>query len=91
MWTILLSPTFLKDLAALPAKTRGRVDQFVRVVLPSMANPALVGSLEKLQGYRDFYKVRFGDYRLGLRIDEKQRQLHVLRILHRREIYRHFP
>jgi mRNA interferase RelE/StbE len=91
MWTILVSPTFLNDLSSLPAKTQRRVEQFVFGALPAMTDPGRVGRLEKLKGSRDFYKVRFGDYRVGLRLDGRQRQVHVLRVLHRRDIYRHFP
>ena len=90
-WTILIVPSFLKDLASLPAKVRGRVERFVFVILPAAANPQSVGKVEKLQGFPDYFKVRIGQYRLGLRLDKVERQVLVLRVLHRREIYRHFP
>lgn len=46
-------------------------------------------NLQKLQGYADFYRIRVGDYRIGLEIVEDD--LFFIRFLHRREIYRRFP
>jgi mRNA interferase RelE/StbE len=45
--------------------------------------------LKKLQGYPSHYRLRVGDYRLGLIIVEDQ--VIFVRALHRKEIYRYFP
>jgi mRNA interferase RelE/StbE len=64
-WTVFTRKSFLKDLASLPAKVRGRVEAFVFDVLPAADDPFQLGKLEKLEGHQDYYKVRFGSYRLG--------------------------
>ena len=46
-------------------------------------------NIKKLQGTKDFYRIRLGDYRLGIIINKKEVQL--IRLLHRKEIYRYFP
>ena len=42
-----------------------------------------------MQGWDDYYRIRIGDYRLGLKLDGDE--VILLRFLHRREIYRRFP
>ena len=54
-------------------------------------NPFETGKVEKLKGYEEFYKVRFGSYRLGLKIDQKNRVIEFRRVRHRQDIYRKFP
>jgi mRNA interferase RelE/StbE len=90
-WIVLTMPAFLKQLARLQKSTRRRVESFVFNELPSAENPYAIQGVEKLTGHKQFYKVRFGSYRLGLRIDKDNRQVIVHCVLHRRDIYRHFP
>jgi mRNA interferase RelE/StbE len=47
-------------------------------------------NIKKLAGFKEFYRTRFGEYRLGFRIiDGKSVQLD--RFLHRRDIYKKYP
>jgi len=91
MWHILYKPAFLRDMARLPEGVRPRVEQMAFHELPAAGNPFTIGGLEKLQGYRDYYRIRFGDYRVGVTIDSQARTVELWRVLHRRGIYRHFP
>ena len=50
-----------------------------------------VGYIEKMKGYDDKYKIRVGNYRIGITIDKKAKVIICQRIAHRREIYRVFP
>lgn len=45
--------------------------------------------IKKIEGYDCYYRVRIGDYRLGLKISEDT--IELIRFLHRRDIYRRFP
>lgn len=45
--------------------------------------------LKKLQGYDTFYRIRVGDYRIG--IEYTAGKLVFTRILHRKDIYKNFP
>jgi mRNA interferase RelE/StbE len=45
---------------------------------------------KRLKGWEDFYRIRIGEYRLGIK-DLSEGNVAVLRFLHRREIYRRFP
>ena len=43
---------------------------------------------EKLSGSERAYRFRQGDYRVVYEIDDEQRQIVIVRIAHRREVYR---
>jgi len=90
-WTIVAGPRFDGDLADLPPKVRSRVEEFVLLSLPAIENPFALRNLAKLKGYQGFYKVQFGTYRLGLQLDGQRKIIHLLRVMHGRDIYRHFP
>jgi mRNA interferase RelE/StbE len=44
-----------------------------------------------MKGYNDKYKIRVGDYRIGMTVDSKNQEIICQRVAHRREIYRVFP
>lgn len=50
-------------------------------------NPRPVG-VKKLQGEDHVYRIREGDYRIVYEVFDKKLLIHVLRMGHRREIYR---
>ncbi len=52
-------------------------------------NAKQINSLKKLKGYDNFYRLKFGDYRLGIEIINNE--IIFTRFLHRKEIYRYFP
>ncbi|MEA1968615.1 MAG: type II toxin-antitoxin system RelE/ParE family toxin [Thermodesulfobacteriota bacterium] len=48
-----------------------------------------VTNLKKLKGERDYYRIRLGSYRIGIRIENDL--VVFIRALHRKDIYRYFP
>jgi mRNA interferase RelE/StbE len=83
------SKKFLKQLAGVPSETRVKIEDFVFNELVSVSSISSLGKVEKMQGYDGFYKVRFGNYRLGLVIENDV--ITVKTVMHRREIYKFFP
>jgi mRNA interferase RelE/StbE len=77
-------------LAQLPKDTQSRVEPIVFSELKS-DNPFELGYLKKMKGYKDKYKIRVGDYRVGLTVDKKSQTMICQRVAHRREIYQIFP
>jgi mRNA interferase RelE/StbE len=65
-----------------------RVDQIINQV-DAARDVTDIPNLKKLKSEGDYYRIRCGDYRLGL-IIEKDKVIFV-RLLHRSEIYRYFP
>ena len=89
-WEVHYKRQFLKELAQLPSTARGRVEEIV--FGPQIKeDPFLLGKVQKLAGYKTFYKIRVGSYRVGLQINAETQQIEFMRVLHRREIYRKFP
>ncbi|MDE2670098.1 MAG: type II toxin-antitoxin system RelE/ParE family toxin [Chloroflexota bacterium] len=67
---------------------RRRVERIVEQ-LQSAPSVASVPSVAGMRGYANHYRIRVGDYRLGIVVDGDTAIL--VRLLHRRDIYRHFP
>jgi len=79
---------FLKELSKIPSQTRLKIEKFVFEDLPKADSIFDIGIIEQMKGYRSYYKVRFGPYRIGLKIDKEKAVFE--RALHRRDIYRFF-
>jgi mRNA interferase RelE/StbE len=52
-------------------------------------NILLIKNLKKLKGINKFYRIRLGEYRLGLQIVNET--VEFIRCLHRKDIYKYFP
>jgi mRNA interferase RelE/StbE len=48
-----------------------------------------IGSLKKITLKSHYYRIRLGDFRLGIKVDGTT--VIFIRALHRKEIYRYFP
>lgn len=48
-----------------------------------------VENIRKLRGSDRYYRIKIGDYRIGLKL--KDNMLIFIRFLHRRDIYKYFP
>ncbi len=90
MWKVEYTKRFLKELSSLPTEIQSRMESIVFEEMESN-NPFELGYLSKMRGYKDKYKIRVGDYRIGLTIDKKNRVIICQRVAHRREIYQIFP
>lgn len=80
---------FIKYIRKLPKEIKEPIEKFVfeRSVKANTVHD--LGKLTKILGYSGYYRKRFGDYRIGFKIDGKN--IVFYRALHRREIYRYFP
>ena len=80
---------FLKELSTVPAPYREAIEKFVFEELPQLASITSSGKIERLKGYPGYYKVRFGDYRVGIATEADT--IILERVLHRKEIYKYYP
>ena len=86
---IKVNKKFLKELATLPNKTRQKVEKLVFDEISTCQNINEISNLQKLTGYKSYYRIRLGQYRIGLRYEENT--LIFERIMHRKDIYKYFP
>ena len=86
---ILFRQSFLRDLERI--RERSVLDRIQRAVesIEQASDLESIPQLKRLRGERGFYRVRVGDYRIGLAIEGEE--VTFVRVLHRREIYRYFP
>jgi len=82
-YKLLIKPSAVKDLEALPTKDRRRVVSRIRA-LSTAARPA---GCEKLSGH-ELYRVRQGDYRVLYTVHDAERLVIIIKIGHRRDVYR---
>lgn len=48
-----------------------------------------VQDIKKLKGYKNAYRLKLLDYRIGFILEENT--INLSRVMHRKEIYRYFP
>jgi mRNA interferase RelE/StbE len=51
--------------------------------------PKEIKNLKKIQGTQSMYRIRIGDYRLGIIVSDST--VVFIRCLHRKDIYKYFP
>ena len=81
--------TFLKDLVKLPLDYRKKVERIVFENIPKSDNVFEVLDIKKMRGYKNYYRIRMGDYRIGCRIEGSK--ITFYRIKSRDDIYKVFP
>ena len=83
-YTVLLERQAEKSLQRLPREVLGRVD---RLILALAGDPRPAGC-KKLKRYESLHRVRVGDWRIVYAIRDCELVVIVIRIGHRREVYR---
>jgi len=84
-----VNKVFLKELSKIPVKERRKVEKLLFEEIETFSSFTQIPNFKKLKGYRNYYKIRFGDYRAGLKFENKT--LYFERILHRKDIYKFYP
>lgn len=90
MWKVEYTKRFLKELAKLPKEIQTKAEEIVFNELPS-SNPFELGYVERMTGYPDKYKIRLGNYRIGITINKDEQVVVCQRVAHRKDIYKIFP
>jgi mRNA interferase RelE/StbE len=86
-WKVDLSPTAQKQLKQLDKPVSRRILKFISERLDKLDDPRQIGT--RLQGtLSEFWKYRVGDYRLICSLEDDRLVVLVLRIGHRKEIYK---
>ena len=49
-----------------------------------------IANIKKMQGFKTFYRIRTGDYRIGIELEDHS-TLRFIVVLHRKDIYKKFP
>ena len=64
-------------------------DIYTRIIsaLHALSDDPRPHGVKKLKGYRDYWRIRVGDYRIIYTIQDDRLLVVVIRISHRREVY----
>lgn len=83
------APRFIRDLKKI--ENDNILSKVKLIILECEKTTALykVGNLIKIRGFKSFYRIKVGKYRIG--ISFKKDTIIFVRVLHRKEIYRYFP
>ena len=87
---LLYGKRFSKDLDAIRDESKIKA-ALLELIETIKAADSLDGlrDVRKIGGYRGYFRVKLGDYRLGIKADRNQ--IELIRFLHRKDIYRRFP
>lgn len=82
-YSLRIKPSAARELEVVPSKDRTRIVSKIR----RLATDPRPSGAEKLSG-RDKYRLRQGDYRILYAIDDHDLTVVIVKIGHRREVYR---
>ena len=82
--------SFLKSLSKIKDQTILQRIKKIIIGLEESADLKKVKNLRKLTGYKNYFRIRIGDYRLGFETINND-TIRLIIIAHRKDIYRNFP
>ena len=81
--------SFVKDLERVRDRSlKERVRQTIEQIEETQTLQE-IGNVKRLRGGERYYRIRVGDYRLGLMLEGDT--VIFVRCLHRKDVYRYFP
>jgi mRNA interferase RelE/StbE len=87
-WQVELSAAAVRELDELDAQHARRILKFLHERVAKLGNPRSLGKALRGSRLGEFWKYRVGDYRLICKIEDDRLVVLVLRMGHRKEIYR---
>ena len=87
-WRIEFEWSAARELEKLGPQSAGRILRFLRDRIAALDDPRSIGQTMKSERFGEFWRYRIGDFRMIARIEDAEGLMLVLRVGHRREIYR---
>jgi mRNA interferase RelE/StbE len=87
-WRVEFDDGAKRDLEKLDKPIALRITRFLRERVGQLDDPRSIGDALKGSRLGDFWRYRFGDYRIICDLQNQRLLVLVLRVGHRREIYR---
>ena len=84
MYEVLLERRAQRDIKKLPAEVFHRIIPSIRALAEDPKPPGC----RKIAGSKNDWRIRIGEYRVIYEIDENAEAVKVMRVRHRREVYR---
>ena len=90
MISCLYKKIFLKDLSEVHPDHRGNIEKLVFEEIPALSSVFKAFDIKKMKGYDTYYRIRKGQYRIGIKIEDSQTVV-FYRVKNRSDIYKVFP
>ncbi len=87
-WTIEYASSVRKTVKKLDPQTRQRIRDFLETRLANADNPRHIGKALKGSKFENLWRYRVGDHRIIAQINDKIVTILIIRIGHRKDIYR---
>lgn len=87
-WKVEFIDKALDDLKRLDRKDADRIVVFLQTRIEGAENPRRIGEPLDGSSFRGFWRYRVGDYRVICNIDDQSVKVLVMKIGHRRDVYR---
>jgi mRNA interferase RelE/StbE len=84
---VVFAPAAARQFADLPRQIQTRL----RPRIDALADDPRPAGVERLTGATDLYRLRVGDYRVIFAIQDQELIVLIVRVAHRREVYRRLP
>ena len=82
-YEVRFKPSAGREWDRLPSEVKSRIQP----AFGNLARNPRPSGVKKLQGRRDIYRIRVGDYRVVYEINDEERIVRIARIGHRSEVY----
>ena len=87
-WKIAFQKSAYREYQKLPRKVREKIDESLQILSISPFNDIL--NFRKIRGQEQHYRVRVGDYRIVYTPKASTLIIRVIRVGHRKDVYRFF-
>ena len=87
-WSVEFQPKAEQDLQKLGSDNARRIISFLNQRLAQLDDPRSLGEAQQGSKYKSLWKYRVGDFRILAEIEDRTIKIVIVRIGHRREIYR---
>lgn len=90
-WQVEISKGALKELQGLPIDQRKRISAWIDRNLNNCENPCALENAKKIKGCKGAWRWRVGRYRILGQLQDEILIIKVIRIAHRRDVYKNLP
>lgn len=87
-WRIFFQKSAYKEYSKLPKKVRAKVDEAFEILSINPLGEIL--RFKKIRGKDNHYRIRIGDYRVIYSPQDQKLIIRVIRIGHRKDVYKFF-
>jgi len=84
-----IDKSFAKDVEKINSQSMNKKLFKVITGIQKASKISDISNLKKIHGTKNYYRIRIGDYRIGIIIIKEEVQM--VRLLHRKDVYKYFP